>query len=158
MGDGSHHTLGGGLVDWGARRGEGLGSLTVLAGFLQALEVAQQRAVGLCLHLTLRQEADRVLHTARVALIGCCSGGTSCLLLAAQEIDSHLQDVGLLLLGVGLLAEELGTQEGLELLDAGVDAIPTHLLHHWLPYLHKEKTRNNLVNLFCPVLVSTAIE
>lgn len=158
MGDGSHHTLGGGLVDWGAQRREGPGSLAVLAGCLQAVEVAQQPAVGLCLHLTLRQEADSLLHTVRVAPIGCHGGGTSCLLLLAQEIDGHLQDVSLLLLGVRLLQEELGTQEGLELLDAGVDAIPTHLLHHWLPYLHKEKTRNNLVNLFCPVLVSTAIE
>ena len=55
--------------------------------------------------------------------------------LLSQEANSHLQDVGFLHLGVGLLVEELWTQESLELLDAVVDAISAHLLDSWLSLL-----------------------
>ena len=55
--------------------------------------------------------------------------------LPSQEADGHLQDVSLLQLGVGLLLVELRLQEELELIDAGVDAVPSHLLHSGLPQL-----------------------
>lgn len=61
------------------------------------------------------------------------------LLPASQVGHSHLQDVGLLLLGVGLLPEELWTQKGFQLLDAGVDAVSAQFLHHWLSQLKKRK-------------------
>ena len=60
--------------------------------------------------------------------------------LLSQEANSHLQDVGFLNLGVGLLVEELWTQEGLELLDAAVDAISAHLLNNWFSYLQRART------------------
>lgn len=44
-------------------------------------------------------------------------------LQSPEEAHGHLQDVGLLHLGVGLLLEELGSQESLELLDAAVDPL-----------------------------------
>lgn len=56
-----------------------------------------------------------------------------------QVADSHLQDVGLLQLGVGLVPRELLLQQQLQLLYAAVDAVPTHLLHHRLPQLREER-------------------
>ena len=50
--------------------------------------------------------------------------------LLSQETHSHLQDVCFLQLGVGLMLLELLLQDGLELLDASVDAISAHFLHN----------------------------
>lgn len=74
--------------------------------------MAQQSSLGLCLHMTLGQEVDSFLHTPGVALIGCsgAGGGILLLLLLSQEVDSHLQDVSFLLLGVWMLLQELLTQ------------------------------------------------
>ena len=70
------------------------------------------------------------------SLVDRISGEKSLLLeLLSQEANSHLQDVGFLQLGFGLLVEELWTQESLELLDAVVDAISAHLLDSWLSLL-----------------------
>lgn len=57
--------------------------------------------------------------------------------LLPQEADGHLQDVSLLQLGVGLLLVELLLQDDLQLLDAAVDAIPSHFLHHRFPQLQR---------------------
>ena len=59
--------------------------------------------------------------------------------LPPQEADGHFQDVSLLQLGVGLLLVKLCLQEQLELVDAGVDAVPSHLLHPGLPQLLRER-------------------
>lgn len=56
-----------------------------------------------------------------------------------QVADGHLQDVGLLQFGVGLVPRELLLQQQLQLLYAAVDAVPTHLLHHRLPQLREER-------------------
>lgn len=102
------------------------------AGRLQAVEVAEQPAVTLRVDFTLGEEADGLLHAAGVTITGCHEARGAGLLLwlllllpASQIGHGHLQDVCLLLLGVGLLPEELGAQQGLQLLDTGVDAIPT---------------------------------
>lgn len=129
-----------------ARRGEGAGTVAGPAGCLQALEVAEQPSVGLSLDLAVGQEADSLLHAAGVAVAGChqARGHTGLLMLllllpASQIGHGHLQDVRLLLLGVGLLPEELRTQQGFQLLDAGVDAVSAQFLHHWLSQLKKRK-------------------
>lgn len=124
-----------------ARRGEGAGTVAGPAGRLQALEVADQASVGLGLDLAVGQEADGLLYTAGVAVAGCHQArghaGTLLLLLlpASQIGHSHLQDVCFLLLGVRLLPEELWTQQGFQLLNAGVDAVSAQFLHHWLSKL-----------------------
>lgn len=50
--------------------------------------------------------------------------------LLPQEAHRHLQDVGFLQLGVGLLLVKLLLQDDFELLDAAVDAVPAHFLHN----------------------------
>lgn len=97
----------------------------VPAGRLQALEVAEEQPVSLSLDLAAGQEADGLLDAAGVAVPGRHGAGGQVLLLlpAPQVRHGHLQDVGLLLLRVRLLPEKLGTQQGFQLLDAGVDAV-----------------------------------
>lgn len=114
------------------------------AGPLQTLEVAEQHPVGLGLSLAVGQKADGLLDAVGVAIAGSHEPrGQSVLLLlflllpVFQVCHGHLQDVGLFLLGVRLLPQKLWTQEGLELLDAGVDAVPTQFLHHWLSQLKR---------------------
>lgn len=125
----AHPLAGADLVEWRARRGEGGGFVAGLAGRLQTLEVAEQPPVGLSLDLTVGQEADCLLQAPGVAIAGLHQAGVHAsllllLLLPASQIGhGHLQDVSLLLLGVGLLPEELGTQQGFQLLNAGVDAV-----------------------------------
>lgn len=82
--------------------------MVALAGRLQAEEVVEQLSVGLGLHLALGEEADGLLRAAGVTVAGHRQGGDPRLLLllllpASQIRHGHLQDVGLLLLGVGLL-------------------------------------------------------
>lgn len=112
------------------------------AGRLDALEVAEQPSVGLSLDLTVGQEADGLLHAAGVAVAGRrqARGQADLLLLLprSQIGHGHLQDVRLLLLGIGLLPEELCSQQGLELLDAGVDAVSAQFLNHWFSQLKKK--------------------
>ena len=126
-------------MERGARRGEAAG-----AGPLQALEVAEQPLVGLGLHLAVGQEADGLLHAAGVPVAGRrhARGLAGSLLLPDSQIShGHLQDVCLLLLGVGMLPDELRAQQGLQLLDAGVDAVSAQLLYHWLSQLKKEEEK-----------------
>ena len=130
----------------GARRGQGAGTLAGSAGHLQALKVAEESSVGLSLDLAVGQEVDGLLHAAGVALAGCRQARRHAdlllllLLLPASQIGhSHLQDVRLLLFGIGLLPEELWTQQGFQLLNAGVDAVSAQFLHHWLSQLKKRK-------------------
>ena len=47
-----------------------------------------------------------------------------------QVADSHLQDVGFLQLGVGLVSLELLLQEQLQLLNAAVNPIATQFLYN----------------------------
>lgn len=57
-----------------------------------------------------------------------------------QEPHSQLQDVGFLQLGGGLSSARLPrVQKCSELLDAVVDPVPPHLLHHEFPQLRGEK-------------------
>lgn len=56
-----------------------------------------------------------------------------------QVADCHLQDVGLLQFGVGLVPRELLLQQQLQLLYAAVNAVPAHLLHHRLPQLRERR-------------------
>lgn len=81
--------------------------------------------MGLRLDLAAGQEPHGLLDAVRVAVAGRHQALLLLLLLlpAPQVGHGHLQDVRLLLLGVWLLSEELGSQEGLQLLDAGVDAV-----------------------------------
>ena len=44
----------------------------LIRGWLQALEVAQQASLGLCLHLIFRQEVNNLLDTLGVTLIDRC--------------------------------------------------------------------------------------
>lgn len=133
-----------------ARRGEGGGTVSGLAGRLQTLEVVEQPSVGLSLDLTVGQEADGLLQAPGVAIAGRHQAGGHAgllllLLLPASQIGhGHLQDVRLLLLGVGLLPEELGTQQGFQLLDAGVDAVSAQFLHQWLSQLKKRKEKKQI--------------
>lgn len=131
-----------------ARRGEGGGTVAGLAGCLQTLEVAEQPAVGLGLDLAVGQEADGLLHAPGVAIASRhqagCQAGRLLLLPASQIGHGHLQDVRLLLLGVGLLPEELRAQQGLQLLDAGVDAVSAQFLNHWLSQLKKRKRKKSI--------------
>lgn len=66
-------------------------------------------------------------------------GAGSLTFAVLQVADSHLQDVGLLQLGVGLVPCELLLQQQLQLLDAAVDAVAPHLLHHGLPQLRGQE-------------------
>lgn len=125
-------------------RGAGRREVAGTVGHLQALEVAEQPSVGLSLDVTVGEEADGLLHAVGVAIAGRLHTGRSIdlllllLLLPASQVGhGHLQDVGLLLLGVGLLPEKLWAQQGFQLLDAGVDAVSAQFLHHWLSQLKK---------------------
>ena len=66
-----------------------------------------------------------------------CSALTLVLPLALllQVADSHFQDVGFLQLGVGLVSLKLLLQEQFQLLDAAVNPVTAHFLHHRLPQL-----------------------
>lgn len=84
---------------------------------------------------------ESFLQTPRVALAevelrafmeGSCSLHLQ-LALLLQVADSHLQDVGFLQLGVGLVPLKLLLQEQFQLLDAAVNPVTTHFLHHRLP-------------------------
>jgi len=57
------------------------------------------------------------------------------LALLLQVADSHLQDISFLQLGVGLVSLELLLQEQLQLLNAAVNPVTAHFLHHRLPEL-----------------------
>lgn len=92
-----------------------------------------------------REEMESFLQTPRVALSevklrafmeGCYSLQLQ-LALLFQVADGHLQDVGFLQLGVGLVPLELLLQEQLQLLDAAVNPVPAHFLHHRLPELEE---------------------
>lgn len=135
-------------MERGARRGEGAGTVAGPAGRLQALEVAEQPPVGLGLDLAVGQEADGLLHAAGVAIAGRHQAGVHAgllllpLLLPDSQIGhGHLQDICLLLFRVGLLPEELRTQQGFQLLDAGVDAVSAQFLHHRLSQLKKRRKK-----------------
>lgn len=128
------------------RRRWAAGSETGPAGLLQTLEVVEEQLVSLRLNLAAGQEADGLLDAARVAVSGRheTRGGDALLLLllpTPQIGHGHLQDVGLLLLGVRLLSKELGSQEGFQLLDAGVDAVSAQLLNHRLSQLWRKKMK-----------------
>lgn len=60
--------------------------------------------------------------------------------LLPQEADGHLQDVSFLQLRVRLLLVELLLQDDLKLIDAVVDAIPSHFLHRGFSQLQRENT------------------
>lgn len=114
------------------------------AGCLQAVEVAEEPPVRLSLELAAGQEADGLLKAAGITVPGGHgarghAGLLQLLLLlpAPQVGHGHLQDVGLLLLGVGLLPEELWSQQSFQLLDAGVDAVSAQFLHHRLSQLKR---------------------
>lgn len=114
------------------------------AGRLQAVEVAEEPPVRLSLELAAGQEVDGLLKAAGITVPGGHgarghAGLLQLLLLlpAPQVGHGHLQDVGLLLLGVGLLPEELWSQQSFQLLDAGVDAVSAQFLHHRLSQLKR---------------------
>lgn len=156
----AHSLVGADLVEWRARRREAAGIVTGPAGRLQALEVAEQPFVGPSLNLAVGQEADGLLHTVGVTVAGRgqAGGQTDVLLLlllllpTPQIGHSHLQDVCLFLLGVRLLSQELWTQQGLQLLDAGVDAISAQLLHHWLSQLRRGRQKTFSLLGYCKPL------
>lgn len=117
----------------GVDRGDAAGSL-VLVELLLLLENLRRSHGG----LGAGEEAHRVPPAVRVALAeGAVTEAR--LQLLPQEADGHLQDVGLLQLGVGLLLVELLLQDDLELVDATVDAIPAHFFHNRFSQLVKEK-------------------
>ncbi len=118
--------------DWGRAAGS-LGLMELL--LLKALQRSDR---GFCVGLS-REEVHRVPPAVRVALVVVAL--TEALLqLLPQEAHSHLQDVGFLQLGVGLLLVELLLQNDLELLDAAVDAISAHFLHNRFSQLGEEET------------------
>ena len=137
-------------VGWRAQLRQCKLSPALVRGRLQVVEMAQQSSLGRRLHFIAGQEADDLLRTPGVALAGSwrAAGAVSRLLLVlpSQEANCHLQDVGFLLLGAGIVAVELWAQERLELLNAAVDSVSAHLLHHWLSQL-QEENRKNVNNL-----------
>lgn len=113
-----------GGADWGGAAG----SLSLMELLLLLLEALHRRDRGLCVG-SGREEAALVevaVTEARLQLL-------------PQEAHSHLQDVGFLQLGVGLLLVELLLQDDLELLDAAVDAISAHFLHKRFSHLGKRR-------------------
>ena len=132
-------------MERGARRGDGDG-LGALAGGLQAQEVVEQGPAG----AALGQEGDGLLDAVGVALAASLGPLLVHFLLGPPDLQvghGHLQDVGLLLLGVGLLADKLLAQQGLELLDAGVDAVAPQLLNHGFPQLWRKRAEEPLDQL-----------
>lgn len=96
-----------------------------------------------------REEMESFLQTPRIALSevklrafmeGSCSLHLQ-LALLLQVADGHLQDVGFLQLGVGLVPLELLLQEQFQLLDAAVNPVTAHFLHHRLPQLQERRSR-----------------
>jgi len=113
-----------GGADWGGAAGS-LGLEELLLLLLEALQ-RSDRGLGVGAG---RQEVQRVPPAVRVAL-AVVALAEARLQLLPQEAHSHLQDVGFLQLGVGLLLVKLFLQNDLELLDAAVDAISAHFLHN----------------------------
>ncbi len=116
----------------GAEGRRGAGVLTGFACSVEAVEVRER----LLLQRVGGQEVQRLLPAVGVAVaVSRATGRALRLQLLLQEHHGHLQDVGLLQLGVGIPFVELLLQQDLELLDAAVDAISAHLLHNWFPQL-----------------------
>lgn len=90
-----------------------------------------------------REEVHGVPPALRVALV-VVAVAQAWLKLLPQEAHSHLQDVGFLQLGVGLLLVELFLQNDFELIDAAVDAISAHFLHNRFSQLVKETVTGKL--------------
>lgn len=122
-----------GGADWGGAAG----SLGLMELLLLLLEALHRRDRGLCVGSS-REEVHRVPPAVRVALVEVAVTEAR-LQLLPQEAHSHLQDVGFLQLGVGLLLVELLLQDDLELLDAAVDAISAHFLHKRFSHLGKRR-------------------
>lgn len=68
------------------------------------------------------------------------------LLQPSQDADGHLQDVGFLQPGLGLLLE-VWTQETLELLNAAVDPLSAQLFHQRLSELPREERKHEETHL-----------
>lgn len=94
-----------------------------------------------------REEVQRVPPAVRVAL-AIVAPTEARLQLLPQEAHGHLQDVGFLQLGVGLLLVELFLQDDLELLDAAVDAVSAHFLHNRFSQLGKRRQPGKFVIQF----------
>ena len=105
-------------------------------------EAAGSLGLMVLLHLL---RSDRLIPAVRVALVVVCAVTESRLQLLPQEAHSHLQDVGFLQLGVGLLLVELLLQDHLELLDASVDAISAHFLHEGFSQLWEKRQAGELM-------------
>lgn len=119
--------------DWGvAADSVGLMRLLLLL-LLDALDETDRSFwAGAC-----REEVHGVPPAVRVALVEVAVAQAR-LELLPQEAHGHLQDVGFLQLGVGLLLVELFLQNDFELIDAAVDAISAHFLHNRFSQLVKE--------------------
>lgn len=128
----------------GANCGEAAGSLGLMVLLLLLLEAVQRSGGGLCVG-SCREEVHRVPPAVRVALVVVCAVTESWLQLLPQEAHSHLQDVGFLQLGVGLLLVELLLQDRLELLEASVDAISAHFLHEGFSQLWEKRQAGELM-------------
>ena len=130
-----------GGADW--RRAAG--SLGWTEELLLLLLEAVQRIEGGLSVGSCREEVHRVPPAVGVALVVVAAVTEARLQLLPQEAHSHLQDVGFLQLGVGLLLVELLLQDDLELLDAAVDAISAHFLHDRFSQLGKRRQRGELM-------------
>lgn len=106
------------LLCGGPDGGGAAGRLSLMESLALLLQRANLSA-GAC-----RQEMHRVPPAVRVAVT------EAQLQLLPQEAHRHLQDVGFLQLGVGLLLVKLLLQDDFELLDAAIDAVPAHFLHN----------------------------
>lgn len=126
-----------GGADWGGAAGS-LGLMKLLLLLLLLLDALQRSDRGLCAG-PCREEVHRVPPAVRVALV-VVAVAEARLQLLPQEAHSHLQDVGFLQLGVGLLLVELLLQNDFELINAAVDAISAHFLHNRFSQLVKEET------------------
>lgn len=111
------------------------GSLMEL--LLLLLEALQRRDRSLCAGAD-REKLARVAPEIRAALV-VVAVTRAWLQLLPQEADGHLQDVGFLQLGVGLLLVKLLLEDDLELLDAAVDAISAHFFNKRFSQLRKRK-------------------
>lgn len=106
------------------------------------LEALQRCDRGLCVG-ACGKEVHRVPPAVRVALV-VIPLTEARLQLLPQKAHCHLQYVGFLQLGVGLLLVKLFLQNDFELLDAAVDAISAHLLHYRFSQLRKRRHRGQL--------------
>ena len=117
---------------------DSLGLMGLLLFLLLLLEALQ--GSDTCLRAgSFREEVHGVPPAVRVAL-AVVAVTEALLQLLLQEAHRHLQDVGFLQLGVGLLLVELLLQDDLELIDAAVDAISAHFLHDRFSQLVKVET------------------